>query len=60
MEWAVQDYVHQSEGVDVYLSYAVSIWEDRAYLIIFTSSQEAQLADNGLKSDIMGSLRPVT
>ena len=58
MEWAVRNYVNDSEGIAVYMSYSVSIWQDQAYLIIFTSSQEAQLGDNGLKTDIMGSIRP--
>ena len=58
MEWAVQNYIHESKGIAVYLSYAASIWQDQAYLMIFTSSQEAQLRDNGLRRDIMGSLRP--
>ncbi len=58
MAWAVQNYAFAGEGVTVYLSYSVSVWQDQAYLVIFTSSQEAQLGDNGLKTDIMGSLRP--
>lgn len=60
MEWAVQNYVNESEGSAVYMSYSISIWQDQAYLIICSSSQEAQLDDNGLKKDIMGSLRPAT
>ena len=60
MEWVAQNYTHESEGIAVYLSYSASVWRDRAYLLIFTSDQAAQLADNGLKTDIMGSLRPVT
>ena len=60
MEWAVQNYIHESKGTAVYLSYSASIWQDQAYLMIFTSSQEAQLGDNRLKTDIMGSLRPAT
>lgn len=58
MEWIVQNYINESEGIAVYMSYSISIWQDQAYLIIFTSGQEAQLEDNGLKRDIMGSLRP--
>ena len=60
MEWLVQNYASENEGVVVYLSYAVSVWQEQAYLMIFTSSQEAQLDDNGLKADVMGSLRPAT
>ena len=58
MAWTVRNYAFAGEGVAVYLSYSVSVWQDRAYLVIFTSSQEAQLDDNGLRADIMGSLRP--
>ena len=58
MEWVVQNYTYENEGIDVYMSYSVSIWQDQAYLIIFTSNQQAQLDNNGLKTDIMGSLRP--
>ena len=60
MDWVVRNYHSETEGTDVYMSYSVSIWQDQAYLIIFTSSQEAQLNDNGLKTDVMGSLRPAT
>ena len=60
MEWTVRNYADESEGSAVYLSYSVSLWRDRAYLMIFTSNQAAQLGDNRLKTDIMGSLRPVT
>ena len=58
MEWVVQNYVNESDGTAVYMSYSVSIWEDQAYLIICSSSQETQLDYNGLKTDIMGSLCP--
>ena len=58
MELVVQNYVNESDGTAVYMTYSVSIWEDQAYLIICSSSQETQLDDNGLKTDIMGSLRP--
>ena len=58
MEWIVRNYACESEGTAVYLSYAVSVWRDQAYLLIFTSGQEEQLEDNGLKADVMGSLRP--
>ena len=58
MEWVVQNYATGSGGDAVYLSYSVSLWQEQAYLIIFASNQEAQLDDNGLKTDIMGSLRP--
>lgn len=60
MEWTVRNYADESEGSAVYLSYSVSLWRDRAYLMIFTSNQAAQLGDNRLKTDIMGSLRPAT
>lgn len=59
MEWVVRNYTDKSVGSPVYMSYSVCIWQDQAYLMILTSSQEAQLDDNGLKTDIMGSLRPV-
>ncbi len=59
MEWIIQNYTYESEGIPIYMSYSVSIWQDHAYLMIITSSQEAQLDNNGLRTDIMGSLRPV-
>ena len=58
MKWVVQRYINQSEEMAVYMSYSVSVWQEQAYLIIFTSSQESQLDHNGLKTDVMGSLRP--
>ena len=58
MGWMVQNYASEGEEIAVYLSYAASIWQDQAYLIIFTSNQEAQLGENRLMTDIMGSLRP--
>ena len=60
MEWVIQNYTYESEGIAVYMSYSVSIWQNQAYLIIFSSNQEAQLDNNGLKTDMMGSLHPAT
>ena len=58
MDWVVQDYADESDAAAVYLSYAVSVWKDQAYFVILTSSQEEQLDENGLQTDILGSLRP--
>ena len=58
MEWAVRAYVQDREGTAVYLSYSAAVWQNQGYLIILTSNQEAQLEDNGLRADVMGSLRP--
>ncbi len=58
MEWVTRNYTYESEGIPVYMSYSVAIWQNQAYLMIFASGQEAQLNDNGLKTDIMGSIRP--
>ena len=58
MEWVVRNYASESQGITVYMSYSAAVWQDQAYLILLTSSQEAQLEGSGLKRDIMGSLRP--
>ena len=58
MQWSIRTYSHESEGVAVYLSYSVSVWQEKAYLLILSSDQETQLEENGFRADIMGSLRP--